>query len=65
MERKNRSKQNKIRHLTIKNYKFERVENFKYVGVILNENNSHQIDLRKRIKNSNKTYFMLQECFKN
>jgi hypothetical protein len=37
VERKNSLKQNKIGHLKIKNYKFERVENFKYLGVILNE----------------------------
>ena len=30
------SKQNKIGQLTTKNYTFERVENFKYLGVILN-----------------------------
>jgi len=33
----------------------ERVENLKYLGVILNEDNKHQIDLYERIKNSNKT----------
>jgi hypothetical protein len=27
--------------LTIKNYTFERVEHFKYLGVILNEDNNH------------------------
>jgi hypothetical protein len=64
VERKNCWKQNKIGHLKIKNYKFERVENFKYLGVILNEDNNHQIDLQERIKNSNKTYFMLQKNFK-
>jgi hypothetical protein len=46
--------------LKIKNYKFETVENLKYLGVLLNEDNSHQIDLQKGIKNANKTYFMLQ-----
>jgi hypothetical protein len=35
VERKNSLKKNKIRHLKIKNYKFERVENVKYLGVIL------------------------------
>jgi len=35
VERKHRLKKNKIGHLKIKNYKFERVENFKYLGVIL------------------------------
>ena len=36
---------NKIGHLKIKNYKLERVENFKYLGVTLNEDNNNQIDL--------------------
>jgi hypothetical protein len=49
-ERKNSSKQNKIGHLKIKYYKFERVANFKYLGVILNEDNNHQTDLPERIK---------------
>ena len=38
--RKYSLKQNKIGHLKIKNYKFERAENFKYLGVILNEDNN-------------------------
>jgi hypothetical protein len=46
-------------------YKFERVENFKYLGVVLNEDNNHQTDLQEIIKNANKTYFMLQHFFKN
>ena len=65
VEQKNSSKQNKTEQLTIKNYTIERVENFKYPGVILNEDNNHQIDLQKRIKNANKTYFMLQTFFRN
>jgi hypothetical protein len=50
--------------LKIKNYKFERVASFKYFGVILNEDNNHQIDLKETIKNANKMYFMLQKFFK-
>ena len=65
VERKNSLKKNKIGYLKIKNYKFERVENFKYLGVIFNEDNNNQTDLQKRIKNANKTYFMLQNFFKN
>jgi len=65
VERKNYLKKNKIGHLKIKNYKFEGVENFKYLGVILNEDNSNQIALQERIKNANKTCFMLQKFFKN
>jgi len=38
---------------------------FKYLAVILNEDNNNQTDLQERIKNANKTYFMLQKFFKN
>jgi len=41
------------------------VENFKCLGVILNEDNSNQIDLQERIKSTNKTYLMLQKFFKD
>ena len=41
------------------------MENFKYLEVILNEDNNNQIDLQERIKNANKTYFILQNFFKN
>ena len=51
--------------MKIKNYKFEKVENFTYLGVILNEDNNYQINLQEGIKNANKTYFMLQKFFKN
>ena len=61
VEQKNSSKRNNIGQLTIKNYTFERDENFKYLGVILNENNKHQTDLQERIKIASKTYFMLQK----
>ena len=64
VERKNSLKKNKIGHLKIKNYKFERVENFKYSGVIFNEDNNNQTDLQETIKNANKTYFILQIFFK-
>jgi glutaredoxin-related protein len=56
VERKNSLKENKIGHLKIKNYKFERVENFKYLGVILNEDNNKQIDLQERIKTYQRNY---------
>jgi len=65
VERKNSLKKSKIGHLKIKSYKFERVENFKYLGIILNEDNNNQIDLQERIKNANKTYFIIQKFFKN
>jgi hypothetical protein len=63
VERKNSLKQNQIGYLKMKNYKFERVENFKYLGVIHIEDNNYQIDLQERINNANKTHFMLQKFF--
>ena len=47
VERKNSLQRNKIGHLKIKKYKFERVTSFKYLGVILNEDNKNQIDLQE------------------
>ena len=41
------------------------MENFKYLGVILNADKNNQTDLQERIKNDNKTYFVLQNSFKN
>ena len=41
------------------------MENFKYLGFILNEDNNNQTDLQERMKNANNTYFMLQKFFKN
>jgi hypothetical protein len=61
LERKNNLKENKIGHLKIKNYKFERVENFKYLEVIINDDNNNQIDLQERIKNAKKHIL----CYRN
>jgi hypothetical protein len=47
----------KIRHFKVKNYKFGRAENFKYLGVILNEDNNKQIDLEERIKNAKNIFY--------
>jgi hypothetical protein len=49
-----------IGYLKIKNYNSERVENFKCLGVILNEDKKGQADLQERINNANKTFFKLQ-----
>jgi hypothetical protein len=63
VERKNSLKKKKIGHLKIKNYKFESVENFKYL-VTLSEDNSNQIDLQERIKNANKNILYYKNFFK-
>ena len=40
------------------------MENFKYLGVILNEDNNNQIDLQERIKKANKTFYTTKFFFK-
>jgi hypothetical protein len=45
----------------MKNYKFERVKNIKYLGVILNEDNNNQTDLQERIKNAKRNIL----CYRN
>jgi hypothetical protein len=63
--KKNTLKQNKTGQLKIKkNYKFERAENFKYLEVILNEDNNHQIHLQDRIKMLTK-YTLCYKFFSN
>jgi hypothetical protein len=42
VERKKSLKRNKKGYLKMKNYKFGRVENLKYLGVILNADNNYQ-----------------------
>jgi len=51
--------------MRIKNYKFERVKNFIYLRVILNEDNNNQMNLQDRIKNANKTYLCYRIFLKN
>jgi hypothetical protein len=63
VERKNSLRQNKIGHFKIKNYKFERDENFKYLEVIFNEDNNSQRDLQERIKNANKSILYATKFF--
>jgi hypothetical protein len=62
MERENTLKRKKNR--TFEHKKFERAENFKYLGVKLHEGNNHHIHKQETIKNASKTYFMLH-FFKN
>jgi len=60
VEWENSLKKNKIGHMKKKNTNL-RVENFKYLGVILNEDNNNQTDLQERIKMLTKHIL----CYKN
>ena len=60
----NSLRKNKTGHSKV-NLQILNGEILKYFGVTLNEDNSNQIYFKERIKNANKTYFMLQKSFKN
>ena len=65
VERKNSLKKNQITHLKIKITNFNDCKILNIQELLLNEDNNNQTDLQERIKNANKTYFMLQTLFKN
>ena len=54
----------KKREIKINKYTFEKVDNFKYLGVITNENKK-EFEIQERLKKANKTYFMLQNILKS
>jgi len=52
-------------HLKVDDYKFERVQSFKYLGAEINENaNSHE-EVKKRITAANRCYYSLMPLFKS
>ena len=55
----------KKREIKINKYTFEKVDNFKYLGIIINENNKKEFEIQERLKNANKAYFMLQNILKS
>jgi len=46
-----------ITHLKIDNFAFENVENFNYLGAILNADNKMNIEIAERIVKGNKAYY--------
>ena len=46
-----------ITHLKIDNFSFENVENFNYLGSILNAYNKMYIEIAERIAKGNKAYY--------
>lgn len=54
-----------IRHMKVNNYIFERVANFKYLGVNINENADSLEEIRLRLVAANKCYFRLVPLFKS
>jgi len=45
--------------IVVDNYKFEKVDDFKYLGVNINSKNGMRIEINERIKNGNTCYFCI------
>lgn len=54
-----------IRHMKVNNYIIERVANFKYLGININENADSQEEIRLRLVAANKCYFGLVPLLKS
>ena len=52
-------------HLKIDNFVFENVENFNYLGSILNANNKMTIEIAERIAKGNKAYYANAKLIKS
>jgi len=58
---------NKVRfrsdkHLQVYNYKFERVEYFRYLGSLITENSDSNTDIKARIMAGNRSYTLYCYC---
>jgi len=54
-----------ITHLKIENFAFENVENFNYLGSILNADNKMNIVIAERIAKGNKAYYANTKLIKS
>lgn len=52
-------------YIKIQDYIFEKVNNFTYLGALVNRHNNIQEEINKRILNSNKCYFAMLKFFKS
>jgi hypothetical protein len=54
-----------ITHLKIDNFAFENIENFNYLGSILNADNKMNIEIAERIVKGNKAYYANEKLIKS
>ena len=54
-----------ITHLQIDNFAFENVENFNYLGSIMNADNKMNIEISERIVKGNKAYYAIAKLIKS
>ena len=51
--------------LAIGNYIFQRVDNFKYLGTMVNEMNNRSVEVNARLTMTNRAYYGLQKHMKS
>jgi hypothetical protein len=60
-----RRKTDHIRETNLGSYTFKKVENFKYLGVNVNEKNERSTEIKERIQAANKAYWKYQRYLKD
>ena len=56
---------NQPKHLQIENFKFETVQNFTYLGSLINVNNDNSAEIKKRVLLANKGFCGLKKQFRS
>lgn len=60
-----RQKTNNIRNITVGKYLFEKVDNFKYLGVTINGKNERSEEIQERIQAGNRAYYACKNLLHN
>jgi len=60
-----RESKNQQRYFQIKNFNFEAVQSFTYLGSFINVNNDNSVEIKKRILMANKGFYGLKRQFRS
>jgi len=60
-----RESKNQQRYFQIKNFNFEAVQSFTYLGSLINVNNDNSAEIKKRILMANKGFYGLKRQFRS
>jgi len=60
-----RESKNQQRYFQIKNFNFEAVQSFTYLGSLINVNNNNSAEIKKRILMANKGFYGLKRQFRS
>jgi len=60
-----RESKNQQRYFQIKNFNFEAVQSFTYLGSLINVNNDNPVEIKKIILMANKNFYGLKRQFRS